>query len=338
MRKRMMKSRLWWRIVPLLIVAAGVPTSAWAEIRVDLNPDNGRSDVLTREWENWPVRDGAASQSRQFGGVTVTLRKAGSVGDALTGGWWKPGLDYAARMASDGAYVKGGERGGQMEVVISGLAPGRHGIATFHNSLWDGPVSRYNVYVDGVLKVTGVAPSTKVKDDYDAAAAFVEVEAQAGKDVTLRFEPDGSGRVDNVVLNGLVIDTVDPARRARKPVPAHGDEYVERDAVLTWTAAETARAHRVYLGSDYESVARATAASAEFKGERASIGFPTAGLGLSHWGTYYWRVDEVGADGVTAGEVWRFRVRRLAFPGAEGYGRFAAGGRGGRVILVTSLE
>ena len=32
-----------------------------------------------------------------------------------------------------------------------------------------------------------------------------------------------------------------------------------------------------------------------------------------------------------------FRTRHLAFPGAEGYGRFANGGRGGKVVYVTTL-
>src|SRR5688572_4382066 len=97
----LMTSRTSLRLIlPLLLWTVISWPASGASIRVDLNPDNGRSDVLTREWENWPVRDGAASVSRTFGTVTVTLRSAGNTGGGLTANWWKPGLDYPARMAS----------------------------------------------------------------------------------------------------------------------------------------------------------------------------------------------------------------------------------------------
>ena len=38
-----------------------------------------------------------------------------------------------------------------------------------------------------------------------------------------------------------------------------------------------------------------------------------------------------------AGSGFAAETRQLAFPTAEGYGRFARGGRGGRVIEVTNL-
>ena len=46
----------------------------------------------------------------------------------------------------------------------------RHGIATFHNSIWDAPVSRCNLYVNGELRVKGMAPSVKVNPVLKAEA------------------------------------------------------------------------------------------------------------------------------------------------------------------------
>lgn len=54
--------------------------------------------------------------------------------------------------------------------------------------------------------------------------------------------------------------------------------------------------------------------------------------------TYYWRVDSVFCDGIEPSPVWSFQTKLPAFPGAEGFGKWASGGRGGSVYHVTNLN
>ena len=128
---------------------------------------------------------------------------------------------------------------------------------------------------------------------------------------------------------------------ATDPIPANGDVHADMDGsspVLSWTAARDGKTVKQYfhLGTDSTAIANALPANA-----LAVLGTETdyAPGTLSNIHAYYWRIDREDADGnITMGDVWSFQPRHLAFPGAEGYGRFARGGRGGHVVYVTKLD
>ena len=324
-----MKPKTHFLICALLVEFLGSPLPAGAAVKVDLSINQSRSDILTRGWENWLVQDGP-SVSRSFDGVTVTLRGDGG---AVSGGWWKPGIGAGATMASDGAFVKGAGKVA-LEIVLDDLAPGRHSLVTYHNWLWEkSPPAPLLITVGGRPAIRALKPSALVTNDADAASAFTEFTAEAGKSVIVRIEAEGTA-----VLNGFELDTPNPQLKASRPSPANDDEHTVENPALTWRPARGAVSHLLYFGKDAPTVASATQSSPEFRGELSEAKFSTSGL--SHFDTYFWRVDEVhpGVGEATHGDVWRFRTRFLAFPTAEGYGRFARGGRCGRVIEVTNLD
>ena len=321
----------------LLSICFACRVTQAAPLKVDLNPSDARKDFLTAHWNNWAWHEGS-SGSQQFGNVTITFRTT-TTNELLSPFLFKGLLDYGATMAADGVLVKKPIDGG-VEMVISGLSPGKHSVVTYHNELRDLAPTPFDVSVGGTTVLKHIVPTVRATNDYEVASAFIQLEAEAGKDVVIHFQPEKSDANSNAnssfIINGFEIDGVNPRLAAIKPSPANDDEHWPNESALTWTAPGTATVHRLYFGTDSNGVANATMQSTEFKGSLKAATFTLPQL--DQMKTYFWRVDEINGKETVKGDVWRFRIRALAFPTAEGYGRFARGGRGGRIIEVTNLS
>ncbi|MBN1359533.1 MAG: hypothetical protein JW993_03025 [Sedimentisphaerales bacterium] len=103
---------------------------------------------------------------------------------------------------------------------------------------------------------------------------------------------------------------------ASNPRPADGAVvHVGDVASLRWSGADTAVGHDVYFGTDAARVADALIGCPEYMGRQFLSEFPFGAYTLSA-GDYFWRVDEVAADGWTVqkGVVWKFTVRDVEPP------------------------
>ncbi|MFC1634849.1 LamG-like jellyroll fold domain-containing protein [Planctomycetota bacterium] len=131
-----------------------------------------------------------------------------------------------------------------------------------------------------------------------------------------------AGLLDEVRLydHALTADEIrtamdsDVSLQASWPSPSDGASHPRTWVTLSWMAGDSAVSHDVYFGDHFDHVNAGTGDT--FRGNQTSTEY-VAGLpgsaypdGLVPDTTYYWRIDEVEADGVTRhrGMVWSFFV------------------------------
>ncbi len=157
-----------------------------------------------------------------------------------------------------------------------------------------------------------------------ATTAFTGPIATSATNVNIGRDADSGGRryyrgrIDDVrifnrALTADEIQTLLVSTQAGSPVPGNGATDIARDGqALSWTPGANAAKHDVYFGTDAAAVAGAAAGSPLLIG--AGQTDTTLSLNRLELGTtYYWRVDEVYADGtVSKGFVWHFTVEPVS--------------------------
>lgn len=316
---------------------------SYLNIGVDLNGTENRTQLRYEGFENWVINE-CQSASYEVDGIKFTLSNETGDGVIKTGqNKFLYDAENKPLLTLDGLILEKTFKGGVIKLQIDGLPSGTHTLTTWHsffNYSSNATISTMTVNVNGEDVVSNASIPCKVESDDDAYIMYTEFEAVEGESVVILFKADGNGSLYDIpILNAFEINGVHPLKDIMNPQPENGDTHFQSDKGLNWQAAIDAVAHRVYLGTDEFTVLSATTGSDEYMGEFSECNYDFSNLELDHMKTYYWRVDEVFSDGsVVKGVVNSFKPAHLAFPSAEGYGRFANGGRGGIVVEVTTLE
>jgi len=105
---------------------------------------------------------------------------------------------------------------------------------------------------------------------------------------------------------GPISTTPLPPGQASNPNPGNGATDISIDADLSWSAGSGSTSSDVYFGTD------STPDSGEFQGNQTATTFDPGTM--SDNTTYYWRIDEINAQGTTTGNVWNFTTESVPTP------------------------
>ena len=164
------------------------------------------------------------------------------------------------------------------------------------------------------LQMVGALYTSLASEGKDLAYYGHIVTAQFPQAVLMRWKTDSGNykvifgdlsvrEVDAAELEELEAASLNLSRIAINPEPADGAEGTALTGLkLTWMPGSYAVAHRVYFGPQPDRLTllgEITTESAE----------PAT---LQRAATYYWRIDEVQADGsIATGDLWSFHTGRL---------------------------
>jgi len=215
------------------------------------------------------------------------------------------------------------------------LANDNKNMSTYELDLTFGMNATLYVFVDN--RMGGSAGGKDVAPNIDGMGWLTDMGfVDTGEDIGIDEDFDGSinqyfsifslavevgtvtiyGNTEGHGGNMLGVAALGPKFSAYYPVPDDGAIYPDTWVSLAWTAGDTAASHDVYFSDNFDDVndgtGDASRGNLDIGAEFFIVGFSGYPYpdGLVPGTTYYWRIDEIEADGTTIyrGNVWSFTV------------------------------
>jgi hypothetical protein len=200
----------------------------------------------------------------------------------------------------------------------------------WNNEVWEEPSAIHNgapslVGVEYAVETTAKGYMLEIKLPWMSIMGKAATPGQLiGFDVWINDDDNGGDRDSQVSWHSTdgngwqdpsvwAVALLEASNKAANPSPANGAIYGDTWVTLSWLAAPSAVSHDVYFGESFADVEAGTGGT--FRGNQVTtyyvLGFPGFPYpdGLVPGTTYYWRIDEVSADGTKyTGDVWSFIV------------------------------
>jgi len=261
-----------------------------------LDVANSLAPSVTGQWVSVWAHDVAIDSSYGYvanGGSGLAILNSSDASQVSS--YDTPGVAFAVAVAGNTVYVADGPGGVQVLDVSAPAAP-----SLISNFITDS--SAVGVEIVGSRLYVATDSGITVVDVSDPGHPVLYAKSEIPVK-SLSTALSGSQIVASDNKGGLaILDITDyvppPPGEASTPNPPDGSVNVRITPLLSWEPGAGATSHNVYLGKTNPPEFRGNQTGTSFQAEPLTYGFK-----------YYWRIDEVNANGITTGPVWTFTTQ-----------------------------